>query len=56
MTSGELAIHFAAMSGWSSPSFAGRSKYGGVVVFGALFAAGWFVMYLWLFLSRGATH
>jgi hypothetical protein len=27
-----------------------------VVVFGALFAVGWFVMYVWLFLSRGATH
>jgi hypothetical protein len=27
-----------------------------VIVFGALFAAGWFVMYVWLFLSRGATH
>ncbi|HEX7779602.1 MAG TPA: hypothetical protein VF424_10205 [Vicinamibacterales bacterium] len=27
-----------------------------VIVFGALFAAGWFVMYVWLFLGRGATH
>jgi hypothetical protein len=27
-----------------------------VVVFGLLFALGWFVMYLFMFLSRGAPH
>src|SRR4030095_4348862 len=39
MTSGEFAIHFAAMSGWISPSFVGRSKNGGVLAFGAQAAA-----------------
>jgi hypothetical protein len=27
-----------------------------VIVFGALFALGFFVMYGWVFLARGATH
>jgi hypothetical protein len=27
-----------------------------VIVFGALFALGWFAMYVWLFLGRGAPH
>jgi hypothetical protein len=27
-----------------------------VIVFGALFALGWFAMYVWLFLARGAPH
>lgn len=27
-----------------------------VFVFGALFALGWFAMYVWLFLGRGAPH
>jgi hypothetical protein len=27
-----------------------------VIVFGALFAAGWLAMYVWLFLGRGAPH
>ena len=27
-----------------------------VIVFGALFALGFFVMYGWVFLGRGATH
>jgi hypothetical protein len=27
-----------------------------VIVFGALFAAGWLAMYVWLFLGRGAPQ
>jgi hypothetical protein len=27
-----------------------------VIVFGALFAFGWFAMYVWLFLGRGAPQ
>ena len=27
-----------------------------VLIFGALFAAGWFAMFLFLFLQRGAPH
>ena len=27
-----------------------------VIVFGLLFALGWFAMYLFIFLSRGAPH
>jgi hypothetical protein len=27
-----------------------------VLTFGALFAAGWFAMFLWLFMERGAPH
>lgn len=33
-----------------------RGTWAIVVVFGALFAAGWFAMYVWLFLSRGAPR
>ncbi|HEY7473517.1 MAG TPA: hypothetical protein VH679_00790 [Vicinamibacterales bacterium] len=33
-----------------------RGTWAIVMVFGALFAAGWFAMYVWLFLSRGAPH
>ena len=33
-----------------------RGTWAIVAVFGALFAAGWFAMYVWLFLSRGAPH
>lgn len=40
ITSGELVVHLAAISGWSSPSLLGRSKYvGGFSVSGAHAAA-----------------
>jgi hypothetical protein len=33
-----------------------RGTWAIVLVYGALFAAGWFAMYIWLFLGRGAPH
>ena len=27
-----------------------------VAIFGALFALGWFAMYIWLFMARGTPH
>jgi hypothetical protein len=33
-----------------------RGTWAIVLIFGALFAAGWFAMYIWLFLGRGAPR
>lgn len=40
----------------SEPGDHPRGTLAIVGIFGALFAIGWFVMYIWTFLGRGAPH